>query len=256
MKYKNIAYIASTHQKSLALLDQIKDKVKMKRIEEGGKIDLIIVIGGDGTLLHSIHNYMHLNVPFYGLNSGTLGFLMNNFSEDINNRVHNSRITTLHPLHMIAKDINNVPYESLAINEVSIYRNTNHIAKFKILVDQVEQIELSSDGVLVATPAGSTAYNFSAGGRIVPLGSGILNITPICPFRPRRWSGALISSNAIIEIILDEKSIGKVNAVADFNEVKNIYSVKIYEDKKTNISLLFDNDFSLEQRFLKEQFLH
>jgi NAD+ kinase len=130
------------------------------------------------------------------------------------------------------------------------------VAKFKILVDGVEQIELSADGALVSTPAGSSAYNFSAGGRIVPLQSNILCITPICPFRPRRWNGALLPSKSIIEFILDKDSIGKVNAVADFNEVKNVCSVRIHEDKSKEILLLFNNDSSLEQRFLKEQFLY
>ncbi len=147
-------------------------------------------------------------------------------------------------------------YESLAINEVSIYRNTNHIVKFSILVDEIEQIQLSADGVLVATAAGSSAYNFSAGGRIVPLGSNLLNLTPICPFRPRRWHGAILPSGSIIEIIMDKNSIGKANVASDFNEIQNITAVKICEDRSKGISLLFDNDFSLEQRFIKEQFLY
>jgi NAD+ kinase len=256
MKYKHIAYIVSDHEKSSLLLQEIKSKINIKDIKECKDIDLIIVIGGDGTLLHSIHNYMYLNVPFYGINTGTIGFLMNSISEDIEGKIDNSKTTILHPLNMIAVNENGEISQSLAINEVSIYRNINHVAKFKILVDGVEQIELSADGALVSTPAGSSAYNFSAGGRIVPLQSNILCITPICPFRPRRWNGALLPSKSIIEFILDKDSIGKVNAVADFNEVKNVCSVRIHEDKSKEILLLFNNDSSLEQRFLKEQFLY
>jgi NAD+ kinase len=256
MYYKNIAYIISDHKKSLDYLEKISKNLNLKNIKDSGPIDLIIVIGGDGTLLHSIHNYMYLNVPFYGINSGTIGFLMNNFNENIKDKIENARITSLHPLSMKAIDIDGNIYQNLAINEISIYRNTNHIAKIKILVDKIEQIELSADGVLVATPAGSSAYNFSAGGRIIPLGSNILSLTPICPFRPRRWNGALLPSSSIVEFILDETSVGKMNGVADFNEVANIVSLEIYEDRSKEIRLLFDNDLSLEQRFIKEQFLY
>lgn len=256
MKYKNIAYISSDHSQSISFLNSISSKIDLKNKNQGGEIDLIIVIGGDGTLLHTIHKYMYLKVPFYGINSGTVGFLMNNFSNDIDEKINNARITILHPLNMDAIDVGGNLHHSLAINEVSIYRNTNHVAKFSIFVDDIEQIKLSADGVLVSTPAGSSAYNLSAGGRIVPLGSNILSLTPICPFRPRRWHGALLPSNSVIKFILDNDSIGRVNGVADFNEVQNIKSVTIYEDKSKDISLLFDDDFSLEQRFIKEQFLY
>ncbi len=256
MHYKNIAYIISDHKKSLEFLEKIKKNLDIKHIKKCDSIDLIIVIGGDGTLLHSIHNHMDLNIPFYGINSGTIGFLMNKFNDDIKDKIENARITSLHPLSMKVKDIDGNYHQKLAINEISIYRNTNHIAKIHILVDKVEQIELSADGALVSSPAGSSAYNFSAGGRIVPLGSNILSLTPICPFRPRRWHGALLPSNSIVEFILDKNSIGRMNAVADFNEVTNIVSVEIYEDKSKEITLLFDNDLSLEQRFIKEQFLY
>ena len=181
---------------------------------------------------------------------------MNNFNENFLDNINNAQITILHPLNMEARNAEGLAYKSLAINEISIYRNTNHVVKFKIFIDGVEQIQLSADGVLVATPAGSSAYNFSAGGRIVPLGSNILSITPICPFRPRRWSGAMLPSKSFIELKLDKSSAGKVNATADFNEVHNIISVKVYEDKSKEIFLLFNNDSSLEQRFIKEQFLY
>jgi NAD+ kinase len=256
MKYKNISYIISDHEKSFDILRKLQSVIDIKDLKELKNPDLIIVIGGDGTLLHSIHKYMDRKIPFYGINAGSLGFLMNEFSEDFYNKMELAKETILHPLVMQAKDLDGITNKSLAFNEVSIYRNTNHLVKFKIFVDGIEQIDLCADGVIVSTPAGSSAYNFSAGGRIVPLGSNILNITPICPFRPRRWSGALLPSKNIIDIMLTENSFGKANATSDFNEIKNIVSVKINEEKLKEITLLFDDDSSLEQRFIKEQFLY
>ena len=256
MVFKNIAYIKSDHKESREIFDKVSSKIKIIDINKLTNPDLIIVIGGDGTLLHSIHRYMHLNIPFYGINTGSLGFLMNVFKEDFYNRIINSRKTILHPLIMEVQDIEGIKHKKLAINEVSLYRNTNHIVRLKIFVDDVEQISLWSDGVIISTPAGSSAYNFSAGGRIIPLSSNILSVTPICTFRPRRWNGALLPSNSQIIIKLDETSLGKANATSDFNEVKNITEIKIHEDSSKKISLLFDDDHSLEQRFIKEQFLY
>ena len=253
MKYKNIAYVISDHQESQKVLS----KLSVDLVSPNEKSDIIIVVGGDGALLHAIQNFMHLNIPFYGINSGTVGFLMNKWKKkNLYQRIEDAIITKLHPLHLHALDINGKCFDSLAVNEVSIYRNTNHVAKFTIKVDGKERITLSADGALVATPAGSSAYNFSAGGRIIPLGASLLSVTPICPFRPRRWHGALVPSDSTIEFIICEKSLGKANAVADFNEFHNITQVMIKEDRTKLIELLFDNNHSLEERFIKEQFLY
>ena len=252
VKYHNISYVISDHKESQQLLS----KLDVDIVAPNSQSDIIIVLGGDGSLLHTIHKYMHLQIPFYGINSGTVGFLMNRWKrKNLYQRIEDAIITTLHPLRLHAIDINGQHFDSLAVNEVSIYRNSNHVAKFTIKIDGQERIALASDGALVSTPAGSSAYNFSAGGRIIPLGASLLSVTPICPFRPRRWHGALVPSDSTIEFIMEDTSLGKVNAVADFHEFHNIAQVKVKEDSNTSIELLFDNDYSLEERIIKEQFL-
>ena len=218
--------------------------------------EIIIVVGGDGTLLHALHKYMHLNVPFYGVNAGSIGFLMNEL--DINQLSENllqSTETTLHPLNMEAEDAEGNIHSALAINEVSIFRKTNQAAKFSININQIERMpELIADGAIVATPAGSSAYNLSAGGPIIPLKSEVLCLTPICPFRPRRWHGALLPSSALINFEIFETSHRPVNAVADFIEFENIKSVSIKSANDKAIRLLFNKNHSLEDRIIKEQF--
>jgi NAD+ kinase len=218
--------------------------------------DLIVVIGGDGQLLHALHKYMHLNIPFYGINAGSIGFLMNNFHiEDFLKNLGNSKAATLYPLEMQAEDNNGTIRKALAINEVSIFRKTNQAAKFSIEVDGVIRMpELSGDGAIVATPAGSSAYNLSAGGTIVPLGSNVLCLTPICPFRPRRWQGALLPSNVTIKFDIMDSEKRPVNAVADFHEIQDVRSVKVKSASNKPIKLLFDHNHTFEDRVIKEQF--
>ncbi len=218
--------------------------------------DIIVVIGGDGTMLHALHEHMHLNIPFYGINSGSIGFLMNNFHiDDFQKNIQNTKHADLYPLQMSVKNISGEKFEALAINEVSIFRQTNQAAKFRIIVDSIERIsELTGDGAIVATPAGSSAYNLSAGGTIVPLGSNVLCLTPICPFRPRRWHGALLPSDVVIEFDILEHDKRPVSAVADFNEFNNIKKVIIKSSKTKLIKLLFDPSHTFEDRVIKEQF--
>lgn len=218
--------------------------------------DLIIVIGGDGTMLHALHQYMDLNIPFYGINSGSIGFMMNNFyPETFLNDIQKTKATNLYPLHMNAVDSFGNEFEALAINEVSIFRQTNQAAKFLIKVDNIERMtELIADGALVATPAGSSAYNLSAGGKIVPLDSNVLCLTPICPFRPRRWHGAILPSKVTIEFDILESDKRPVNAVADFTEFNNVQRVVIKSSKDKVIKLLFDQNHTFEDRVIKEQF--
>ncbi|MBN8512351.1 MAG: NAD kinase [Rickettsiales bacterium] len=219
------------------------------------KAEVIIVIGGDGSLLHALHNYIDLNIPFYGINSGSIGFLMNKFDE--NNFVSNlsgSKITKLYPLEMSVTDVNGIEHYALAINEVSVFRKTNQAAKFKIFIDNIERMEISADGALVATPAGSSAYNLSAGGPIVPLTAKVLCLTPICPFRPRRWNGAILPANAEIRFDIIDHINRPVAAVADFFEYENITSVSIKSTNKKVIQIMFDMNHTFEDRVIKEQF--
>ena len=172
-------------------------------------------------MLHALHQYMDLEIPFYGINAGSIGFLMNSFhKENFLKNLENSKVTNLYPLEMQAINTNGELSTALAINEVSIFRQSNQAAKFKIKIDNIERMVLSADGALVSTPAGSSAYNLSAGGPIVPLTSKVLCVTPICPFRPRRWNGALLPVDVNIKFEILEPEKRPVNAVADFYEFK------------------------------------
>ncbi len=248
-----IAIVYNSSTKSLRLVRQLELVYKFCKVEEA---EIIVVVGGDGELLHAIHRYMHLDVSFYGINSGNIGFLMNPvIVEKLMDNLQESIISHLYPLKMQAESIDNKTYTALAINEVSIFRKTNQAAKFKIEVDQVERMsELVADGAMVATPAGSSAYNLSAGGPILPLESNVLCLTPICPFRPRRWHGALLPFSTTIKFEILESNKRPVNAAADFQEFDNIKSVLIKSVKNKKIKLLFDKKNSLENRIIKEQF--
>lgn len=252
---RNKIYITHSSSKdAIDTADALYNLIPTTPLDEA---EIIIVIGGDGHLLHALHQYMHFNIPFYGINKGSIGFLMNN-KNNLNNIIHdvnNAIITDLYPLKMRATDINNNNYEAIAFNETTIFRKTNQAAKFSVTVDNIKHInEIVADGAIVATPAGSSAYNFSAGGAIVPLNADILSLTPICPFRPRRWKGALLPLSSVIEFNILEEEKRPVSATADFHEFNNIKSVTIKLTKENSIKLLFDKDHSLEDRIIKEQF--
>ncbi len=248
-----IAIVYNSSTESLELVRQLELVYKFCKVDEA---EIIVVVGGDGELLHAIHRYMHLDVSFYGINSGNIGFLMNPvIIEKLMDNLQESIISHLYPLKMQAESIDNKTYTALAINEVSIFRKTNQAAKFRIEIDQVERMsELVADGAMVATPAGSSAYNLSAGGPILPLESNVLCLTPICPFRPRRWHGALLPFSTTIKFEILESNKRPVNAAADFQEFDNIKSVLIKYVKNKKIKLLFDKKNSLENRIIKEQF--
>ncbi|RTK92178.1 MAG: NAD kinase [Rickettsiales bacterium] len=252
LQIKNIALIANTMSEAQFVTNILPKTIKQTKPE---KADLIIVVGGDGSMLHALHKYMHLNIPFYGINAGSIGFMMNNFhSDSFFESLETSKITNLYPLEMTAEDVEGNISTALAINEVSIFRQTNQAAKFKIFVDNIERMQLSADGALVSTPAGSSAYNLSAGGSIVPLTSKILCLTPFCPFRPRRWGGALLPVNVEITFLIMENEKRPVNAVADFYEFRNVISVSVKSTDKQVIKLLFDKHHTFEDRVIKEQF--
>ncbi len=217
---------------------------------------VIVALGGDGFMLETQHRFLGRNLPVYGMNCGSVGFLMNGFhEEELPARLAAAQAATLHPLRMRAVDSAGAPREALAINEVSLLRETRQAAKIRILVDgKVRLEELICDGILVATPAGSTAYNLSAYGPIVPLGANLLPLTPISAFRPRRWRGALLPSDAVVMFQILEPEKRPVAAVADNVEVRDIRSVEVREDRSLRMTMLFDPDHGLSERIIAEQF--
>lgn len=222
------------------------------------KAQALVVLGGDGFMLHCLHEYMDCNIPFYGMNCGTVGFLLNEFREE--NLLHRINFATqevLHPLNMIAKDREGKEHHALAINEVSLLRETRQAAKLRLSIDEKVRLpELVCDGILVSTPAGSTAYNLSVNGPIIPLGTDLLALTPISPFRPRRWRGALLPHKAMVQFDVLSPKKRPVSAVADFTEIRDVVEVQVTEAIDKNLKLLFDEGHSLEERIVREQFVH
>jgi NAD+ kinase len=218
--------------------------------------DVIVALGGDGLMLQTLHTFMRSGKPIYGMHRGTVGFLMNEFSEDkLIERIAAARVTLIHPLLMCARDREDKPCEFHAFNEVSLFRQTYQAARLRILIDGQERLaELVADGVLVATPAGSTAYNLSAQGPIIPISASLLALTPISPFRPRRWRGALLPNSARVRIEVLESDKRPVAAVADHDEVRSVIAVDISMDQSIGMKMLFDPGHSLDERILREQF--
>ncbi len=218
--------------------------------------DVIVALGGDGFMLQTQHQFMNSGIPVYGMNKGGVGFLMNKYRvEDLEARILKAASNRIHPLEMNATDVHGNVHVSQAINEVSMHRQSYQAANLKISIDgKVRLQSLICDGLLLATPAGSTAYNLSAHGPILPLDAPLLALTPVSPFRPRRWRGALIPNSANVEIDVIEPDKRPVNAVADHAEVKSVLNIKIHEDKNSTGILLFDNEHSWDERILAEQF--
>jgi NAD+ kinase len=218
--------------------------------------DIIVVLGGDGFMLKALHRFQALEKPVYGMNFGSIGFLMNPYLEDnLPERLNLANETVLHPLKMETIDCYGKKSEALAINEVSLLRQTAQAAKIAIYVDNILRLEqLICDGILIATPAGSTAYNLSAHGPIIPINANLLALTPISAFRPRRWRGALLPDNAHVTIKILEADKRPVSASADDGEVRNVSQVDVHQDLTRLYCLLFDPDHNLEERILGEQF--
>lgn len=221
------------------------------------KADIIIVLGGDGFMLKSLHQFQNLEKPVYGINYGSVGFLMNTDHEaDLISRLKMAKETILHPLKMIATDTMGKRTVDHAINEVSLLRQTAQAAKIRIEVDGVSRLDnLVCDGILLATPAGSTAYNLSAHGPIIPINANLLALTPISAFRPRRWRGALLPDSAHVALEILESDKRPVSASADGHEVRDVKHVEVHQDTKARYRLLFDPHHNLEERILGEQFL-
>jgi NAD+ kinase len=219
------------------------------------KADVIVAIGGDGFMLETLHRFMKRGVPIFGLNQGSVGFLMNEISGDLIDRVAAAESVTLHPLQMTVKTANGKTRRAIAVNEVSLLRETYQAAKIRITIDKVVRLdELICDGILISTPAGSTAYNLSAHGPILPLSAEVLALTPISAFRPRRWRGAILPRGAHVRFDILEVGKRPVSAVADHTEVRGVVSVDVREDMEKSLKLLFDPEHDLEERILNEQF--
>ncbi len=238
-------------QKALARLRQLYGDIAPENA------DIIVALGGDGFMLQTLHGFLGRSKPIFGMNLGSVGFLMNEYrEEDLQARLDAAEAAHIHPLRMSVQSPLGAK-TALAFNEVSLFRQTRQTAKLRITLDgKVRLDELSSDGILVATPAGSTAYNLSAHGPILPINAALLALTPLSPFRPRRWRGALLPHNTKIRFDILDAVKRPVSAVADNIEVRDVTSVDIAEDRAISTTMLFDQGHSLDERILAEQFVY
>ena len=253
MPRSKIAFVAShvpLARKARAMLAEAHGDVPVE------KADVIVALGGDGFMLQTLHATQHLDVPVYGMNRGTVGFLMNAFhADDLLARLRAAEEEVINPLAMNALTVDGQMHEALAINEVSLLRAGPQAARLRIFVDGKERMkELVCDGALVATPAGSTAYNYSAHGPILPIGSDVLALTAMAAFRPRRWRGALLPKSAVVRFDVIDSAKRPVMADADGESVRNVVSVEIRSEPKVRHRILFDPGHGLEERLIREQF--
>jgi NAD+ kinase len=252
-KYARIAFVASPNPEAVEARKRLAARYGDAPLD---KADVVVALGGDGLMLRTLHRLMGSRRPIYGMHRGTIGFMMNDFHEDgLAERLAAAETTVIHPLIMRARDIEGREHEHRAINEVSLFRQIYQAARLRILIDGKERLaELVADGVVVATPAGSTAYNFSVQGPIIPINAPMLALTPISPFRPRRWRGALLPDKARVTIEVLEPERRPVAAVADHDEVRSVRSVDVVMDHAVAMHMLFDPGHSLDERILSEQF--
>ncbi|MEZ5828574.1 MAG: NAD kinase [Hyphomicrobiales bacterium] len=252
-RFKKIAFVASETKEAEDALATLVERYGNAAPQEA---DAIIALGGDGLMLQTMHAHLNSRIPIYGMNRGSVGFLLNDYQENgLIERLEHAEITVIHPLRMTVRDIRGENHHALAINEVSLFRQIHQAAKLKIGVDGKTRLEeLICDGLLVATPAGSTAYNLSAHGPILPITAPLLALTPISPFRPRRWRGALLPNEArvLIEVLEPEKR--PVSAVADHTEFRDVVAVEVREESGIDIFMMFDPGHTLAERILAEQF--
>lgn len=236
-------------QKALAELGELYPSVP------ADEADVVVALGGDGQMLRTLHRSLESSKPVFGMNCGSVGFLLNEFRTDnLQQRIGEAQEVIIHPLAMKAHTESGAEIDAYALNEVSMLRQTYQSARLSILVDGVMRIpELIADGIMVATPAGSTAYNLSAGGPIIPLQANILALTPISPFRPQRWPGALLHSSSTVRIDVLEQHKRPVSAVADSTEIRNVRAVEVRESS-SQARLLFDHDAGFDERVLRQQF--
>ena len=230
-----LACLADDSPKARAAYAELAKRFELVDINAKRKPpEVLIVLGGDGFMLQCLHKYRTRKIPFYGMNYGTVGFLMNQpHFDDLAERLQNARHSTLYPLHMYARRMNGKVSEALAFNEVSLFRQGRQAAKLRVSIDHVVRLkELICDGILLSTAAGSTAYNFSAGGPIIPFGSNVIALTPLVPFRPRRWRGALLPHQVTVNFTVLEPKKRPISAVADFTEIRDVIEVAVSEQRK------------------------
>jgi NAD+ kinase len=254
MSTPNIHFVASQMQTAGEAVEKMMKRYGQSNLDDA---DVVVALGGDGFMLRTLHRMIARNLPVFGMKIGNVGFLMNRHSEeDLVERLAEARPVSLNPLRMEVETESGAQTSALAINEISLLRQTNQAAHIRILINDIVKVEeLVCDGVLVATAAGSTAYNSSVRGPILPLGTDALALTPISPFRPRRWSGAILPCSARVTFEVLDQYKRSVSATADAYEVRDIIRVDAFEDKSLELKLLFDPDHSLEERILNEQFL-
>jgi NAD+ kinase len=252
-KYDRIAFVASQSPEAQAALAELAKAYGNHAFETA---DVIVALGGDGLMLQTLHALMRSGKPIYGMHRGTVGFLMNEYIVDgLHDRLTAARRTLLNPLLMRATGVDDTVHLHHAINEVYLFRQTHQTARLRILIDESERMaELVADGVILATPAGSTAYNLSVQGPILPINAALLALTPISPFRPRRWRGALLPNTAVTVFEVLESEKRPVAAVADHDEVRHVKRVEVVADRSISLQMLFDPGHSLEERILREQF--
>lgn len=254
MTKPNIHFVASQVKPAGEAAELMKQRYGQCELDEA---EVVVALGGDGFMLRTLHRMIERNLPVFGMKIGNVGFLMNRHSEnDLVERLAEARSVSLNPLRMEVETESGTRTSALAINEISLLRQTNQASHIRILInDTIKVEELVCDGVLLATAAGSTAYNSSVRGPILPLGTDALALTPISPFRPRRWSGAILPCSARVTFEVLDHYKRTVSATADAYEVRDVVRVDAYEDKSLELKLLFDPDHSLEERILNEQFL-
>ncbi len=252
---RNMAFVASAVAAAQSARRELEERYGSVSLEEA---DVVVALGGDGLMLQTLHQTMDIGVPIYGMHQGSLGFLMNDYrAEGLLDRLNNAQTNIIHPLQMRVVDCAGNESSALAINEVSLLRQRYQAAKLRLSIDARPRLEmLICDGILVATPAGSTAYNLSAHGPILPINAPLLALTPISPFRPRRWRGALLPNSASVKIEVLEAEKRPVSAVADHTEVRNVREVKIEERADIPLKLMFDKGHALDERILSEQFMY
>ncbi|WP_018698077.1 NAD kinase [Amorphus coralli] len=249
----SIAFVASPSEEAEGARDELVAVYGDIPAEEA---DVIVALGGDGLMLSTLHRFMNTGKPIYGMNRGSVGFLMNEFRvEDLQERIDKAVTTAIRPLLMTARDVHGSEHTARAINEVSLLRQTHQAAKLRISIDGRERLEeLVCDGILVSTPAGSTAYNLSAHGPILPIYAPLLALTPISAFRPRNWRGALLPNHVTVRLDICEAAKRPVAAAADHVEIRSVVQVEVAEDRKSRSLVMFDPDHSWDERILTEQF--
>src|SRR6202162_2915696 len=252
-RYDRIAFVASAGAEAQQALAQL---VELYGNADPTDADVVVALGGDGLMLQTLHQHMRSGKPIYGMHRGTVGFLMNEFSpRDLHARLAAAKESVIHPLLMRAIDVHGVVHIHHAINEVALFRQTHQAARLRVLIDERERMaDLAAGALLVATPAGSTAYNLSVQGPIIPINAPLLALTPISTFRPRRRRGALLTNTAYLVHEVLESGKRPVAAVADRDEARDVRRVEVLSDKTISMRMLFDPGHSLEERILSEQF--